>query len=82
MSFFWNTSIITLAIAQPAAQAKPGKKEKRQKKPKDAPKKPMSAFFCYQSARRDALKKEAPELNHKDIIKVRNKLKFERILVL
>ena len=61
-------------IAQPVAQGKPGKKEKRQKKPKDAPKKPMSAFFCYQQARRDPLKREAPELNHKDIIKVRKNI--------
>lgn len=36
------------------------KKEKRAKKPAGAPKKPMSAFFCYQQARRDALKNEAP----------------------
>jgi hypothetical protein len=28
-------------------KSKPEKKEKRAKKPKDAPKKPMSAFFCY-----------------------------------
>jgi hypothetical protein len=38
----------------------------------------MSAFFCYQQARRDPLKKEAPELNHKDIIKVREKYKLGR----
>ena len=30
----------------------------------------MSAFFCFQMARRQGLKAEAPELNHKDIIKV------------
>jgi hypothetical protein len=47
----------------------PGKKEKRKKDP-NAPKKPMSAFFCFQMARRQGLKKEAPGLNHKDIIKV------------
>lgn len=29
----------------------------------------MSAFFCFQMARRQALKGEAPDLNHKDIIK-------------
>lgn len=29
----------------------------------------MSAFFCFQMARRAGLKAEAPELNHKDIIK-------------
>jgi len=30
----------------------------------------MSAFFCFQMARRAGLKQEAPDLNHKDIIKV------------
>jgi hypothetical protein len=42
----------------------------KRKKQADAPKKPMSAFFCFQMARRQGLKAEAPELNHKDIIKV------------
>lgn len=49
-----------LFIAAAATPKKGEKKEKRQKKHKDAPKKPMSAFFCYQQARREALKKEAP----------------------
>lgn len=49
---------------------KPEKKRKRGKKDKNAPKKPMSAFFCYQQARRASLKQESPELNHKDIIRV------------
>lgn len=57
-----------VAVAVPAA---PVKKEKRKKDP-NAPKKPMSAFFCFQMARRNGLKHEAPELNHKDIIKVSN----------
>jgi hypothetical protein len=52
-----------------AAPAQPVKKEKRKKDP-NAPKKPMSAFFCFQMARRQGLKNEAPGLNHKDIIKV------------
>ena len=52
-----------------AAPAQPVKKEKRKKDP-NAPKKPMSAFFCFQMARRQGLKDEAPGLNHKDIIKV------------
>ena len=56
------------AAAAPAPQT-PEKKQKR-KKQADAPKKPMSAFFCFQMARRAGLKEEAPELNHKDIIKV------------
>lgn len=54
-------------------QGKPGKAEKarkRSKKDKNAPKKPMSAFFCYQIARRPNLKAEVPDLGHKDIIKV------------
>ena len=51
-------------------QAKKEKKSKKAKKLAGAPKKPMSAFFCYQQARREPLKKEAPNLDHKDIIKV------------
>ena len=60
------------APAPPAPVAAPvsDKKQKRKKQP-GAPKKPMSAFFCFQMARRAGLKEEAPELNHKDIIKVR-----------
>lgn len=53
-----------------AKKTKPEKRTKRQKKDKNAPKKPMSAFFCYQQTRRQSLKEEAPELNHKDIIRV------------
>ena len=47
--------------------------DKKQKKEKDknAPKKPISAFFCYQKFRREALKKENPKLNNKDLVSVR-----------
>lgn len=58
-----------LAQAAAAAPLVPAKKLKRKKAP-DAPKKPMSAFFCFQMARRQHLKNQAPDLNHKDIIKV------------
>lgn len=46
------------------------KKEKKHRKPKDkdAPKRPMSAFFCYLKARRDALKKEQPALSNTQIV--------------
>jgi hypothetical protein len=46
--------------------------KKRVKKDKNAPKKPMSPFFCYQAVRRAALKAEQPTLNNTDIIKVSN----------
>lgn len=52
-------------------------KQKRVKKDPNAPKKPMSAFFCYQQVRREPLKKEMPELDHKSIIRVS---KFELLL--
>ena len=48
------------------AVAKKGKKEKD----KDAPKKPMGAFFCYQKTRRDALLKENPKLDNKQVVAV------------
>lgn len=46
--------------------------EKRHKKVKDknAPKKPVSAFFCYQKVRRPILKQEKPELGNKDLVAV------------
>eukprot|EP00826_Nyctotherus_ovalis_P034042 TRINITY_DN2790_c0_g1_i20.p2 TRINITY_DN2790_c0_g1~~TRINITY_DN2790_c0_g1_i20.p2 ORF type:complete len:146 (-),score=76.90 TRINITY_DN2790_c0_g1_i20:42-479(-) len=46
------------------------KKEKKHRKPKDknAPKRSMSAFFCYLKARRDGLKKEQPSLSNTEII--------------
>jgi hypothetical protein len=46
------------------------KPKKRVKKDKDAPKKPMSPFFCYQAERRQKLKGEQPDLNNPQIIKV------------
>ena len=38
-------------------------------KDKNAPKKPRSAFFCYQMERRPKLGKEQPSLGNKDIIR-------------
>lgn len=51
--------------------AKGEKKEKRKraKKDKDAPKKAISAYFFYIQERREALKKEKPNLDNKEIIK-------------
>jgi len=46
------------------------KPKKRVKKDKEAPKKPMSPFFCYQAMRRQKLKQEQPDLNNPHIIKV------------
>jgi hypothetical protein len=44
--------------------------KKRVKRDKDAPKKPMSPFFCYQAVRRPQLKNEQPTLKNTEIIKV------------
>lgn len=49
------------------AVGKKGKKEKD----KDAPKKPMGAFFCYQKTRREVLMKENPKLDNKQVVAVR-----------
>jgi len=49
-------------------------KKTRKKREPDAPKKPMSAFFWYQQARRADLKKEKPELGHKEVIVVSSQL--------
>lgn len=42
----------------------------KKEKDKSAPKKPISAFFCYQKTRREAIKKENPKLNNKEIVSV------------
>jgi len=38
-----------------------------------APKKPLSAYFCFMSDRRPKLKAEQPDLDHKDVLKVMGK---------
>lgn len=43
---------------------------KRVKKDKDAPKKPMPPFFCYQQTRREKLKAENPTWANTQLIKV------------
>jgi len=53
---------------EPKVEAKVQKK--RVKKDKDAPKKPMPPFFCYQAARREGLKKENPTAGNTELIKV------------
>jgi hypothetical protein len=46
------------------------KKDKKQRRHKDknAPKRPLSAFFCYLKSRRDVLKKEQSSLSNTEII--------------
>ena len=44
--------------------------KKRSKKDKNAPKRPISAYFFYNQERRESLKKEKPTLNNKDLIRV------------
>lgn len=39
-------------------------------KDKDAPKRAMSAFFCYQKSRREPLQKESPKLDNKQLVSV------------
>ena len=43
--------------------------KKKAKKDKDAPKRPLSAYFFYIQERREALKKEKPNLENKELIK-------------
>ena len=43
---------------------------RKEKKDKNAPKRPMSAFFCYQKVRRPMLAKENPKLGNKQIVSV------------
>ena len=43
--------------------------KKRGKKDKDAPNRPISAYFFYNQERREKLKKEKPNLDNKELIK-------------
>lgn len=43
--------------------------KKKAKKDKDAPKRPLSAYFFYIQERRETLKKEKPSLENKELIK-------------
>ena len=43
--------------------------KKRSKKDKDAPKRPLSAYFFFIQERRETLKKEKPNLDNKELIK-------------
>ena len=46
------------------------RKAKKAKKDKDAPKRSISAFFFYNKERREKLKKEKPEIDIKEIIRI------------
>ena len=52
--------------------AKKQQKKEKAKKVKDAnaPKKNLSPYFLYNQERRETLKKEKPDLNNKELIKV------------
>jgi hypothetical protein len=63
-------TFLNTAKAKSAGKDDKPEKKTRKKRDVDAPKKPMSAFFWYQQARRSILKAEKPELSHKDTIKV------------
>lgn len=60
------------AVEKPAVVVEINSKDakKRVKKDKDAPKKPMSPFFCYQNNRRPTLLVEQPTLKNTELIKV------------
>ena len=51
------------------SKEKKEKKQKRAKKDKDAPKRPLSAYFFYIQERRETLKKEKPSLDNKELIR-------------
>jgi hypothetical protein len=67
------THVSAAKQAKDSGDSQPEKKT-RKKKDADAPKKPMGAFFWYQQARREPIKKEKPELGHKEVIKVSNQI--------
>ena len=44
--------------------------KRRGKKDKNAPKRPISAYFFYNQERRETLKKERPTLDNKELIRI------------
>lgn len=50
------------AKKQAPKKSKSTKKEKDSKKDENAPKRPLTAFFWFMKTRREALKKEEPDL--------------------
>jgi len=51
-------------------QSKKAKKSGKKQKDKNAPKKPISAFFCYQKIRREKIKAENPKMSNKELVAV------------
>lgn len=71
-----------VCLAAPVKKAEPKveeKPKKRVKKDKDAPKKPMPPFFCYQKSRRDQLKAENPTWDNTELIKVSRPCSYTEI---
>ena len=73
----------------PVKQSKSTHKEKSKynnnvestKKDKNAPKRPLTAYFCYMKTRREKLKKEEPDLTNTGLVAVssgNNRRKLER----
>lgn len=56
------------------------KKEKK-KKDKNAPKRPITAFFAYIKSRRDALKKEQPKLSNTELVSVGSCLTCQKMSI-
>jgi len=69
----WLADLFFIAKKEGAAVAKVAEagsasEKKRVKRDKDAPKKPLSPFFCYQAIRRPLLIAEQPTLKNTEII--------------
>ena len=63
--------VAVVVAAKVEAKVVPVKRVQKKKAKKDpnAPKKPMSPFFCYQHVRRPKIKAENPTISNTDIIK-------------
>ena len=72
-----------MCLVAPVKKVEPKDEEKPQKrrvkKDKDAPKKPMPPFFCYQKNRRDNLKNENPTWDNNQLIKVSLATVYDRV---
>ncbi len=64
-----GTSINIIKPTAAAAKQKPIKKPKKIKD-KNAPKRPMSSFFCFLKQKREEIKQTNPSLSNKEIVAV------------
>ena len=65
-----QTKVAKASKSAKAPKAQKATKKEKKVKDKNAPKRAMGAFFCYQKVRREQFIKEHPGLSNKEVISV------------